>query len=398
METDLLGPPFERRTIDLGRDDEGPVVATLVRRRPCGPTRRAVLWVHGWSDYFFQTHVADFFAALGFDFYALDLRKCGRSLLPHQTANFCRSLADYVPELDEAARIIRAEDGHDRLLVAAHSTGALITALWAHRRRAARVVDAMFFNSPFFDLNLPALVKGPAGAAEWLGRHQPHRVLPKPSYPVYGHSLHSDHRGEWSYDLAWKPIGGFPVRYGWLAAIRAGQRRLHAGLSIEVPILVCCSTRSYRSRFWHEQARRTDTVLDVNDMLRWAPFLGRHVTTVRIDGGMHDLTLSAAPVREVLFSEIARWTAAYAAGVPGGPAPAAVRPRDARAGGHPSTGHPAAPDSTEHRWPRPDSTGHRSPEPDPTRPDPPAPGSTGSDPPPAGAPPSAAPAAPTGPG
>ena len=105
---DVLGPPYERHTIDLGTDDEGPVVATLVRRRADKPSRRAVLYVHGFVDYFFQTHLADFFVEHGWDFYALDLRKYGRSLLPHQTPNFCRSLTDYYPELDEAARIIRA--------------------------------------------------------------------------------------------------------------------------------------------------------------------------------------------------------------------------------------------------------------------------------------------------
>jgi hypothetical protein len=35
-------------------------VATLVRRIPSGePPRRAVLYLHGWNDYFFQTHLAD---------------------------------------------------------------------------------------------------------------------------------------------------------------------------------------------------------------------------------------------------------------------------------------------------------------------------------------------------
>lgn len=312
LRADILGAPYERRTLELGADEEGPVVATLVRRRAAAPTRRAVLWVHGWSDYFFQTHVADFFVAQGFDFYALDLRKYGRSLLGHQTPNFCRSLAEYLPELDEAARSIRVDDGHDTLLVAAHSTGALIAALWAHRRRAARIVDAMFLNSPFLDFNVPSVLRAPAGATVTrLARRQPYGILRRPSYPVYGQSLHVDHYGEWSYDLTWKPNGGFPIRYGWLAAIRAGQRRLHAGLSIEVPILVGCSARSYRTPRWHELARRTDTVLNVADMLRWAPHLGRHVTVMRVNGGIHDLTLSAPPVRAALFSELARWTSAY---------------------------------------------------------------------------------------
>ena len=112
------------------------MVATLVRRRASTPTRRAVLWLHGLADYFFQTHVADFFVDLGYDFYALDLRKYGRSWREHQTPNFCRSLDEYLPELDQAAQIIRHEEGHDTLVVMAHSTGGLIASLWVHRRRA----------------------------------------------------------------------------------------------------------------------------------------------------------------------------------------------------------------------------------------------------------------------
>ncbi|NUT07326.1 MAG: alpha/beta hydrolase, partial [Hamadaea sp.] len=100
----MLGAPYERHIIDLPSDDEGPVVATLVRRRANQSTKRAVLYLHGFCDYFFQTHLADFFTDRGWDFYALDLRKYGRSLLGHQTPNFVRSLTEYFPEIDEAIR------------------------------------------------------------------------------------------------------------------------------------------------------------------------------------------------------------------------------------------------------------------------------------------------------
>jgi len=325
VEVDLLGPPYESQTLELGSDDEGPVVATLVRRRADlpAPSRRAVLWVHGLADYFFQTHVADFFTDLGYDFYALDLRKHGRSLRPYQTPAFCRSVAEYVPELDTAARIIRDDHGHDTLVVAAHSTGGLISALWAHRRRAAHLVDGLFLNSPFFDFNVPWLMRRPvAEAAARLGRRQPYGVLRLGYFPVYGHSLHRDFRGEWSYILAWKPVGGFPIRLGWLAAITAAHRRLHRGLSIDAPVLVGCSTRSYRSAQWHEAARRADAVLNVGDIVRWAPYLGRHVTLVRIDGGVHDLTLSAPGPRAALFAELATWLEAYVKPAAAAPEPA----------------------------------------------------------------------------
>jgi alpha-beta hydrolase superfamily lysophospholipase len=148
VEIDVLGAPYESHTIDLGTDDEGPVVATLVRRRAERPTGRAVLYVHGFNDYFFQTHLADFFAAQGWDFYGLDLRKYGRSLLAHQTPNFARSMTEYYPELDESVRIIREQDGHDQMLLAGHSTGGLLTALWAHSRQGQGLVDGLFLNSP----------------------------------------------------------------------------------------------------------------------------------------------------------------------------------------------------------------------------------------------------------
>ena len=312
METDILGSGYLRRTIELGSDDEGPVVATLVSRPTDRPTGRAVLYVHGYADYFFQAHLADYYVARGFHFYALDLRKYGRSLLPHQTLNFVRDIHEYFPELDEAVRIIRSEDGYQRLLLNGHSTGGLIASLWAHHTRAAGLVDAIFLNSPFFELNASWLTRqtlGPLFGA--ISRFRPYALLPRGLSPVYGHSIHVDHHGEWRFDEAWKPLAGVPVRAAWLTAIRTGQARLRAGLDIQVPVLVACSTQNYKKPVWTEAAMSADAVLDVEHIAGYACRLGRHVTLVRIDGGMHDLVLSASPVRKQVFAELDRWLTAY---------------------------------------------------------------------------------------
>jgi len=312
VETDILGSGYLRRTLDLGSDDEGPVVATLVSRPSERPTGRAVLYVHGYADYFFQAHLADYYVDRGFHFYALDLRKYGRSLLPHQTPNFVRDLSEYFPELDEAVKIIRSEDGYERLLVNGHSAGGLITSLWAHHTRAEGLVDAIFLNSPFFEFNVNWLTRqtvGPLFGA--ISRYRPYALLPRGLSPVYGHSIHADHHGEWRFDEAWKPLDGVPVRAAWLTAIRAGQARLQAGLDIQVPVLVACSTQNYKKPVWTEAAMTADAVLDVEHIAGYACRLGRHVTLVRIDGGMHDLVLSAPPVREKVFAELDQWLTAY---------------------------------------------------------------------------------------
>jgi len=311
METDVLGAPYQRRTIDLGSDSEGPVVATLVSRRADQPTSRAVLYVHGYNDYFFQTHQADFWVERGYDFYALDLRKYGRSLLPHQTPNYITRVSDYFQELDLAAGIIRGEEGHDRLVVAAHSTGGLVTSLWAHAHRDDGIVDGLFLNSPFFEFNLPPLTR--RAALPTVASIANARPMAKISMGggTYGRTLHSDHEGEWSYDTTWKPIMGFPARLGWIRAIRQAHARLQAGLAITVPILVGASLRSYKHSRWSEEARSADAVLDVEHIARYSAGLGTHVTIVRFEGGLHDLTLSPPAVRKNVFAELDRWLTAY---------------------------------------------------------------------------------------
>ncbi|RAY11844.1 alpha/beta hydrolase [Actinomadura craniellae] len=307
---DVLGPEYEAIELPLGEDAEGEVVATLVRRRGEAVNDRAVLYVHGFVDYFFQRHLADFYLAQGYDFYALDLRKYGRSLRPHQTPNFVDSLTDYFPEIDEAVRIVREEDGHDVLLVNGHSTGGLVAALWADR--SGDRLDGLFLNSPFLDLNVPALTRRVGSGLAWtLRRPFPRATLPAAVSELYARSLHRDHDGEWEFDLAWKPLTGFPVRAAWLAAIRRGQRRVHAGLGIDVPTLVMASTRSVRPRPGVVDLSSADAVLDVEHMARWAPRLGSHVTLVRIEGGMHDLVLSPGPTRDRVFTELARWMRGY---------------------------------------------------------------------------------------
>lgn len=317
---DVLGEPWMAETIGLPPDDEGPVVATLVSRRAEQPTSRAVLHLHGFADYFFQTEYAQWWLDRGYDFYALDLRKYGRSLRPHQTPNYIESLSDYFPEIGEAVRIVRDVDGHDTLLLNGHSTGGLIAALWADRVKGRGLADGLFLNSPFFDLAEPLVMrKAGAGLARALRSRFPKAKLPAGVSDRYPRSLHREHDGEWDFDLAWKPLLGFPVRAAWLAAVRRGQLRLHRGLDVDVPVLVMASTRSVRPTRKVLDVTGADAVLDVEHMARYAPRIGRHVTLVRIDGGLHDLVLSPEPVRTQVFEELARWTNAYLPAEPARP-------------------------------------------------------------------------------
>src|SRR5690606_10806715 len=109
---------------------------------------------------------------------------------------------------------------------------------------------------------------------------------------LYARSLHLDHDGEWEFDLAWKPLESWPVHAGWLRAVRRGHAAVHRGLEVGCPVLVLSSARTGRPTAMGEEVHSTDIVLDVEQIRRWAPRLGHHVTSVAIEGARHDVVLS----------------------------------------------------------------------------------------------------------
>ncbi|MDO9378135.1 MAG: alpha/beta hydrolase [Nocardioidaceae bacterium] len=313
-EPDVLGDGYEQRTIELGPDPdgEGDVVAVVVRRtpRPDETVSGAVLYVHGFSDYFFQTDLADFAAARGLAFYALDLRKSGRARRPGQTAHYVSDLAQYDAELDEAAATIAADHPGVPVTLVAHSTGGLIVPLHLdRRRREGRTAPfaGLVLNSPWFDLQGKPVMRGPVTwALQGVARVRPLRPLDLPE-GVYGQTLHTSGTGEWDFDVALKPLEGFPVTVGWLNAVRRGQARLHRGLDVGVPSLVLRSDKTHYSSRYSDASDRADTVLDVRQIARWAGCLGGETTVVPVVDARHDVFLSLPEPRRSAYEHLGRW-------------------------------------------------------------------------------------------
>jgi alpha-beta hydrolase superfamily lysophospholipase len=298
---------YQVRTLDL----TGAKIATLVRLPAETAKRGAILYVHGFADYFFQRHVAEHFTAQGYDFYAVDLRHYGRSLRDGDTPNYVTDIEEHFEELDAAVEAIH-EDGHTKLVVMAHSTGGLITPLWLDARKDHKV-DALVLNSPWFELaESPMLRTVGTSVISTIARFAPKWVVRKGLGPVYGQSIHRDHYGEWDFDLKMKPLAAFPVLAGWMRAIRIGHAKLQRGLNVTVPVLVLHSSRSLlHAKAWTKEAMTADTVLDVADMIRYAPKLGPDVTVVAIQDGLHDLFLSAEPARTKALAEVDSWLDAH---------------------------------------------------------------------------------------
>ena len=274
---------------------------------------RAVLFLHGWSDYFFNEELAAFWTGQGFEFFALDMHNHGRSLRPGTHGGYVADLDDYDAEIT-AAMASSPPCGRGRRPRRPDADGTL------HRRPHRGAVGQpapgagpqLVLDSPWLEMHgSPAVRRAARTMVEPLARFRPESVIRLPRRGFYWRSISSAAEGEWALDDAYRPPRAFPVRAGWLSAVLAGQARVARGLNIEVPILVLISGASANGMFWKESMRRTDAVLDVNMIALRALSLGRTVTLERIDGALHDVFLSAPPVRADAYARLARWIRAY---------------------------------------------------------------------------------------
>lgn len=335
---DVLGEGFVCTDLDLGADEEGPLVATLVRSLPprrgflerwLGKPRLLenidVLYVHGWSDYFFQRELAEFWTVRGARFFALDLRKYGRSLREGQTPGYIDNLDEYDAEISQALDVIAAEDPGDgprKLVLFGHSTGGLVLSLWAaqHPGRA----DALVLNSPWLEFQLATAGRQVIAPLVALGaRFKPKEIAPQLDYGFYTRAqLEVGPKDELAtIDPRWRPERSHAVATGWLRAILVGHDRVAKGLDIDVPVGVLLSARFAVPLRWSPELTQADTVLDVDEVAKAALKLGSSVTIDRIDGALHDVFLSAPAPRELAYERLERWLVGWRVAVDRGALP-----------------------------------------------------------------------------
>ncbi len=304
---DILGDGLEMHYVKHPNDYDGHVRSTIIRKLCINDTAsRGVLYIHGFNDYFFNSEMADEFVNHGYDFYAVDLRKYGRSIIKGQPKFDTRDLKEYFPDIDSAL-VTMKQSGLKEIVLMGHSTGGLIASYYLASKSNPVRINALILNSPFLDWNL--------GKIEWLvpavsalGYVFPGTPIPQSKSTAYGESLLKGYKGEWNYDTQWKLLQSPTVTAGWVRAVDKAQSYLHSGVhTISIPILLMYSARSLTVDDWTPECQNADIVLDAGEIKRYGLLLGSDVTCVKVNGGLHDLLLSKKSLRIPLYNEIFFW-------------------------------------------------------------------------------------------
>jgi alpha-beta hydrolase superfamily lysophospholipase len=302
-----LATDFEFQTFQLQPDYEGEATATLISSKFNTGRPKAVLYLHGFIDYFFHPHVTEKFIDEGYDFFALDLRKYGRSLMPHQRPNYCANLNEYFEEISMAIQQI--QDLKERkIFLYGHSTGGLIAVSYVSRsKRNKDPISGLILNAPFFDFYQSRFEKMLIGIiAPLISSIFPYAKVNGALSTVYPKSIHKNYFGEWDFNLNWKPIKGFPTYFKWILAIRKAQKKL-LNTRLKLPILVMHPSKTVKTKKFSEVAKNADIVLNIEDMKRVGKQLGEQVTLLQVENALHDIFLSSIEVREMAFIKMFDW-------------------------------------------------------------------------------------------
>lgn len=313
---DYLGPTYRSRVVYLDASDgatpEGQSdIAVLVYEEDAAglvaESGVATLYLPGFSDTFYQTDLSDAWRRLSIPLVALEMRRDGRAVRSETTRGDLRDLRVRNEEIGAAIDFLRNELGAQKVVLVAHSLGALNAQLWVSEH--PETVDALVYVSPWLEHRVTPIERSALSHTNnVIGRVAPRSILGL-FPPYYPRSLHVEYGGEFYFSPRHKPLKTIPIHAGFYRAVHIAQRQVQAGeLKVDIPAFVAFSDRSGNSLIPSADDLATrDCVLNVEENRRWASEVSTRTVVREIPGARHDIAVSRKPVREAYMRQVADW-------------------------------------------------------------------------------------------
>lgn len=271
-------------------------------------SQKAILYIHGFNDYFFNEAFAEQFLDHGYSFYAIDLHNYGRNLNANSQPFYFENINEFDDEITSAIDFIKKQ-GATNITLYGYSQGGLIASLYTNKFKN---VNQLILDSAFFDFAFSSFLETYIlPVVSFIGEYFPTFKIDSSSPNIFGQTLHKDFNGEWDFDLKKKyTITNAPIYLGWIHAIYKAQQQLQQGLDLQIPVLSLYSDKSHTEKENVAFHHISDLVLDVKDIQNYSKKLNKdeQLTTLAvIPNGMHGVTFSKIEVRTKAYETIFKW-------------------------------------------------------------------------------------------
>lgn len=241
-----------------------------------------LLYIHGWNDYFYQTHLARVMSHFGAAFYALDLHRYGRNMpdwsgwVPYNC--YTDDFRSYDEEIDWAVETARAEHPDLPVVLMGHSNGGGVVSSWAARHHDS--YDALIFNSPWIVHDVSTIPGGEKLRDILVNHgHGVHIPLPQAGLTTYSDSLVGYHaigsplprrlipfqndpsvKG-WIANPQWRIMTGAPTLIGWISAVLRNQKWLLEEAEFPNKPVLCLTGNHHLDPFYLPEVKRLDEIM-----------------------------------------------------------------------------------------------------------------------------------------
>jgi len=276
---------------------DGPVEERATVTYKCKPgNTRMLYWCPGRNDAFFHVHVLEQILDAGYDVYAIEHSRIGRSnqgvtaeeaLLTSHNDNFSKLVEQFDAGLDFAY----AQKAYKTLVWYAHSTGGLESTVYFREGKRRNAPAAVIFNSPFLDWSGGGIQEAFTDSADelaaissWVGGNsKKDSAAPFLFGAGAGDlSLASDYGvGIWMqyrFDPTLRNLFCTHVTWGWASEVSRQHEELDAMEPVAIPTLLLTS--------------QGDVVLDTEDLKERIGHFSNQATIRTVKECRHDMLLN----------------------------------------------------------------------------------------------------------
>lgn len=302
---------FNRYIIKIPHDNE--ILESKITIKTNENNDKVILWIPGFNDTFYHYHITE--KIPNYDIFAIDLRRCGSALNNENLHNYIDDITEYFYELDKLLDYIENTKKYKKIILYSHSFGSLISIIYCdylNKKNKLKLIDKIILNSPFLEFNEPIhiiwLIKNVLYYLNIYVFYYLNKIfgfkfsmlnvmynfgnLNKYAYTIYN---------KYHFNPKHKSIKIMKVYIGWLATVVKHQYLIHQyRIKLNKPILLlCCDDNGEQSNLTYDYSTHTDTVLNVNDIIKYSTQLSNQMTICKINNGLHDVLVSYGEINNI---------------------------------------------------------------------------------------------------
>ena len=264
--------------------------------------KKALIWIHGYNDYFYHYHISDLLIKKKYDIYTLDLQNYCQTNINKDYLYHIKDLKNYYKDIDSTFNNLKKD--YDKIYLYGHSTGSLISSLYCYDGFYREKITGLILNSPFFDFN-ECFIKNIIlkNLIYYIGVYYPtFQIIKENENKINNNSI--DILKRFYFEPEYKLCHNGPVTAGWVKTIIDYQKFIKdKNLDIKIPILCLYSSKNVINN----SIEKGDDILNINDISKYVDNLGKNVTEVIIVNAVHDIFTSDKKPLDFAIKILLEW-------------------------------------------------------------------------------------------